>query len=343
MMAASGSPAAGHDGRTPTVGASAPYGHDQLLTYGYVGSSIPAWVTSVGNGTLTANYPDAATNNSDGPVFSNSSPFTGSIVWSGMSSSPCGTGQLDWLACTPGAGEGVAWHIYVRNLTGNPYGYVWYDTNNSCSGTCFYGRRSVIHEVLHLANGMGHDNQSPSTADDTVMSTTQPWSPNPGWNQAKLVRCDEAGAQLAYGLNNSAGVYADCFKNITNGGTVGLKSRATSSATQYNVCLGGTVTTTGRLAIETASSYRALSNMPLSSRTIWFDRKPSTSSTWTNNIASATASNASGNNWARAFSSGSTSTITYNFRAHYDGETGVDPTSTIGNPQFNITWSSAFC
>ncbi len=95
------------------------------------------------------------------------------------------------------------------------------------------------------------------------------------------------------------------------------------------------VTVTGRLAVATDSAYQALSNNPLTSRTLWFDRRP-VGGSWTTDVTSTTATNASGNNWSKTFSSGSATT--YEFRGHYKGETGLDPDYS---PTFSITWSTA--
>lgn len=337
-----------HSGRTPTAGASKAFTNDQVLTYGYGATTYPSWVYTVGNGVLTSLWVDPAKNNSHMPTLSQVAPNTGRIYFSPSSTSPC-SGSLEWLPCARNT-RMTNWEIYIRNFALAPHpvnNWHWYDTTNSCqaTGLCFYARRTMLHETLHaVLVGGSHDEQG---EDDTIMGSTSPWASNTGWNKTYIERCDHAAAQLKYGVKNSAGVYADCFLNITNHGPAGLKSRATVGSSSYSACIGATATATGRLAIATDSTnYQALSNTPLSNRTLWFDRKPSTSSTWTNNVTSTTASNASGNNWSKGFSSGSS--ITYNFRAHYDGETGVDgsryinwPGTTITETTFSITWSSA--
>lgn len=339
---------AAHNGRTPTAGASKQFTNDQVLTYGYGATTYPSWVYTAGNGVLTSLWVDPAKNNSHMPTFSQVAPNAGQIIFSGSSTSPC-SGDPEWLQCAnPRMITG--WKIYIRNFALAPHpvdNWHWYDTNSSCqpTGLCWYARRAMLHETLHaVLVDANHDAQG---EDDTIMGSVSPWATNTGWNKTYIERCDEAAAQLKYGVKNSAGVYADCFLNVANHGPAGLKTRATVASTSYFACVGATATASGRLAIATDSTnYVALSNTPLSSRTLWFDRKPSTSSTWTNYVTSTTASNASGDNWSKGFSSGSS--ITYNFRIHYDGETGVDgsryinwPGTTTTETTFSITWGPA--
>lgn len=337
-----------HIGRTPTAGASKAFSNDQVLTYGYAATTYPTWVYTVGDGALTSLWVDATKNNSHMPTFSRVAPNAGQITFSGATMSPC-SGSSEWLQCVNNA-LSPTWQMYIRNFALAPHpvnNWHWYDTTNSCqsTGTCWYARRPVLHETLHaVLVGGSHDGQG---EDDTIMGPTSPWATNTGWNKTYIERCDEAAAQLNYGVKNSAGVYADCFVNIGNPGPTGLKSRATVASASYLACTGTPATATGRLAIATDSTnYQALSNTPLSNRTLWIDRKLSTSSTWTIPFTSTTASNASGDNWSKGFSS--SSAATYNFRIYYNGETGVDGSRSVNWPgtpttetTFSIIWGSA--
>src|SRR3972149_5869413 len=264
-----------HSGRKPTAGASKAFTNDQVLTYGYGATTYPSWVYTVGNGVLTSLWVDPAKNNSHMPTLSQVAPNTGRIYFSPSSTSPC-SGSLEWLQCARNT-RMTNWEIYIRNFALAPHpvnNWHWYDTTNSCqaTGLCFYARRTMLHETLHaVLVGGSHDERG---EDDTIMGSTSPWASNTGWNKTYIEHCDHAAAQLKYGVKNSAGVYADCFLNITNHGPAGLKSRATVGSSSYSACIGATATATGRLAIATDSTnYQALSNTPLSNRTLWFERK----------------------------------------------------------------------
>jgi len=113
-----------------------------------------------------------------------------------------------------------------------------------------------------------------------------------------------------------------------------LVSTATVGQSSYGGCNGTGVTVTGRLAIKTDTNYGLLTNNPLTGRAIFFDRRP-VGGSYTLNVASATATSVSGNNWSVTFP-GNVS-ITYQYRAHYGGETGVDASN---QPTFSITWSN---
>jgi hypothetical protein len=346
-------------GHSPVVGERRFTNDNQPLPYKFLvpagaTTPYPAWVYSATNGALTANWPSAADNNSRTAIFSSTATGAGTVEYTPQNTSPC-SGLMNWIQCSSGWGT-TSFKIYIRNFLVQPdptTGWRWYDTAGSCpvydstkNNACYYARRGLIHEVghvaVHLAPTAAHTSELET---DTVMRAAQPRYNLSGWNTETLRECDEARAQLLYDVRNTAGPYAGCFDHIAGGASPnGLYSKATVAASAYTVCLGTTATATGRLAILTTTNYQELSNNPLSNRTLWFDRKPSTSSTWTPNVASTTASNASpGSNWSRAFTTSATTPITYNFRAYYLGETGVNASLAQGYALFNITWKSAPC
>jgi hypothetical protein len=318
-------------GHTPVAGAVAEYAKNSTLSYYYAAGGYPSWVTTATNGTLTVNWPSSTDNNSASPQFVLGSSG-GVVTYIAQAASPC-SGNTGWLACSSNWGT-TSFHIYIRDLGGAPNGnWAWYDPAASCppSSTCFYARRSLIHETEHVALGVaGHDGQGET---NTVMGKNQPSASSTGWNTTTTRRCDEAAAQLKYDTRTSSGPYADCFDHIVDHGSVGLVSVATVSASSYLACNGTFATATGRLAIKADSYYEQLTDNPLTSRTVYFDRRP-VGGTWTLNVTSTTASSAPGYNWSKSWTS---SNITYQFRAHYSGETGVDPSN---QPTFTITWSN---
>jgi hypothetical protein len=320
----------------PNPGAAQLYDNSPVVTLSYKwGGSPPAWLTGAAQTALETDYPNRAFNNSRMPVFAFSATGSGQVVYSSAALSPCGTGNPDWLQCATGGG-GTSWRIYLRNFgASGKTSWYWYQQTNTCPAgkTCWDVRRALMHEILHITMAASHDAQGES---NTVMASTTPWSPNVGWNTHHIQRCDEAAAQLKYGVVNSAGVIADCFDDIAGHGVNGLISVATTSATSYAGCTGQGVSAAGRLAIKTTANYERLSNLPLTNRTVYFDRKLHSATTWTLNYLSAVASNVAGNNWTRNL--GAPASGTYDFRVHYGGEAGVDPSN---QPIFTVLWSTA--
>lgn len=326
------SPVAAH---TPTAGASRLYDNSPVVTLKYKwGGTYPAWVTSAAKTAFQTDYPNRTYNNSRMPVFLFDAAGGGALVYSSAATSPCGTGNPDWLQCATGGGA-IGWRIYIRDFANSgKTSWYWYQQTNTCpSGkTCWDIRRALMHEILHITLGAAHDTQGES---NTVMASTTPWSPNSGWSTHHIQRCDEAAAQLNYGIVDSAGVYANCYDHIAGHGVSGLISTVTTAASSYGECPGFGVNVTGRLAIKSTTNYKSVSGLPLTSRTLSFDRKLHSATTWSLNVASTTASNAGGNNWSETF--GPPGLGTYDFRAHYAGEAGVDPSN---QPVFTITWSN---
>ncbi len=319
---------------TPVAGATNMYSKNTSLTYKFQLTTYPAWVYAVANGTLTSSWPSSTANNSASPRFSlDATSGTAIVHYVNQANSPC-SGQTGWLQCAKNWGASN-FLIYVRDLTSHA-SMRWYDDTNSCPGgyACFYGRRGFIHEVEHVAlSVVNHDSQGEA---NTVMSAGQAANPTTGWNSTTTQRCDASALQLWYDVATSSGPYADCFDHVTGHGTVGLVSTASVGAASYFGCTGTSVTATGRLAIKTdATNYKELTNNPLTGRTVLFDRRP-VGGSWTLGVTSTSASSVLGNNWSKAFTSGSS--ITYEFRIRYTGETGVDPSN---QPTFTITWSNS--
>ena len=325
-------PVAAH---VPTAGSSALYDDSPVVTLTYKFSgTYPSWFTSAARTALETDLPNRAFNNSRIPLFAlNTSSGTGRVSYSAATSSPCGTGNTEWIQCATGGGT-TSWKIFVRDFANSgKTGWAWYQTSGACpSGkTCFDVRRALLHETLHIVLGASHDTQGET---NTVMGSVTPWSPNTGWNTHHIQRCDEAAAQLNYGLSSVTGVYANCFDDITGHGVNGLVSTLTTTGTSFGECKGYPVVVTGRLAVKSTSSYKKLSNSPLANRAIVFDRRASTGTTWTLGVASTAASSASGDNWSVTLGS---FVGTWVFRAHYAGETGVDASN---QPTFTVQWGN---
>lgn len=317
----------------PTSGAVREYAPGASLSYRFGIAGYPAWIQSAIQTALGSDWSSASYNNSRLPSFSYSAGGNGAVYYSSSAASPCGTGNTQWLQCASNWGS-PSWRIYVRNFSGAPYSN-WTWCNISFSGTCWDAERALLHEAEHVTMGIGyHDPQGEA---NTIMGSTSPWYPNYGWNTHHIQRCDEAAAQLLTGVASSYGPIADCFNNVAGHGAVGLIAAVTPSSTSLSACLGAVATLSGSFGVARDGRYQSMAGLALGGRTVWFDRKPHTSSAWTLNVASATTSG-SGTNWSRGFSTGSTATITYDFRPHTSSETGLDAAT---GPIIVVTWQSA--
>jgi hypothetical protein len=316
---------------TPVAGAEKKYASSISLSYNWGASTYPNWFRTSLTTALESDWPARAFNNSATPTFVYNSSGAGTVLYGQPMDIPACDPQSEWIGCSTGWGS-ATWKIWLRDFSRYPRGsWGWIDSG-SC-GTCFDARRVALHEIEHVTLAVAnHDSQGET---NTIMSSSTPSSPNQGWNTHHIQRCDEAAAQLLYDVADSAGVYAGCFDHVLHHGTSGLVTTASVGATSYWACVNSGVTVSGRLAVATDSAYQALSNNPLTGRTLWFDRRP-VGGSWTTDVTSTTATSASGNNWAKTFSSASA--VTYEFRGHYKGETGLDPDYT---PTFSITWSTA--
>lgn len=315
---------------TPTAGSDELYTPNQSLLWAF-GGSYSSWLTTPAEIALDVNHQDPATNNSKSPMFQRQPGGDGDVIYSGQSLSPCGTGNPDWLQCANGGGT-TTWNIYVRNFTAAPHGsWTWYDKTGSCAGgdTCWYIRRAIILEALHVTLGAAHDSQGES---NTVMASVTPWYNNTGWNTVTLRRCDESAAQLAYDVRDWAGPYGNCFDHIPDHGTSGLRTDMTTVGSSFHACNGQAILVTGRLQIKDLDGYKKMGGNPLGNRTVWFDRGA------TVKFTSTTAGSVSmGPNWSKSFGG---SNVSYTFTVHFD-DTSTDGLDDSNKPTFTASWSSA--
>lgn len=318
---------------TPTAGWERLYTTDRQPLYWTFGAAYPAWVTTPAISALDTNFADRTTNNSRSPVFHHSSSGQDGTVWLKVAAaSPCGTGRLDWLQCANGGGT-FSFNIYVRDLF-NPVSaysnWSWYDKTSSCpSGrTCWYLRRTFIHEIQHVTIAVsGHDSQ-PYT--DTVMAATSPWLPNSGWNETHIRRCDEAAEQFAYDLDDFAGPYGDCFDHIVNAGVSGLKTDMSVAASSYRQCNNLAVAVSGRLQVQAdVTNYHRLNANPLAGRLVRIDRDGVAS------VFTTRPTIAAGNNWSVSVTGAANQT--HSFVAHFDDATG-DGLADSDRVSFTVSW-----
>lgn len=324
----------------------------RTLTWKFASTSYPTWFQNAIKTTLGTNWGHTA-GASRMPKFSyNQTSGAGTVYYVADSTSPC-TNGTGWLACTPqavlAAGAGInGWKIYVRDLGNAPAHnssgqyYEWNDqgfctTSSPPAGTtkvCFTISRSVLHEAEHVTMGVeNHDEQGEAA---TIMGSIQASSGHTGWNATSIAKCDVAAAQLWYGMLDLAADYANCFASFPGHGSVGLNSVLTMGSSSYFAGCTDSAIVSGRLALQVTSNYKLLSGNALAGRTVFFDRKLSSATTWTLKTNSTTASGASSNNFSANF--GHIANGSYDYRAHFDGDTGVDP---VTSATFSVLYSAA--
>ncbi len=337
-------PALGH---VPTVGASRGQFADvpdQAVPYRWGAASYPAWLTAAAQDSLDTKYRSWNENNSHAPRPVYSAAGAAVVYYAAYLDSPCNSlTSLQWLQCATNGGS-TSFRIYVRDFEGAPYSdWRWWDRTSSCvkpngatASGCWYARRALIHEAGHAIPTFGHD---PQTEADTVMRAVSPQVGMTGGNRFVFQRCDQAALQLLWDVADPARPYGDCFDGIPGHGVRGLVTSLTTNGSSFSGCIGSSRAVGGRLAVKTEPLYGRLSNNPLAARTVWFDRKRRSDTTWLARAESTVATAAeTGTDWLRTFASPSSTGATWDYRAHFDGDAGLDPSNL---PVFSITWSNA--
>ena len=319
------------DAHNPTP---APYGRSWSVAEVSAGSiydwdaSVPAWLKPYVQDVLQTQWASSATNNSKHIVFRQGAGGSATVYFTNSTGVAACNNLPGWLGCASGAGS-TAWKIWLRRSPGQPWCQL-----NLING-CWDVERIGIHEAGHIGGFLDHMDTSES---DTVMTPVPANRPESGWSTHHLQRCDEARMQILYDVASLAGGYADCFDHVPGHGPTGLYSVVSEAAPLTAECYGVGLTLTGRLAVKADSNYGALSGNSLPSRTVFLDRWPKGSTAWTIDYASVATDGGSANNWSRTFSvSGSSGVTTYEFRAHFKGESGLDADYS---PVVGLTWSN---
>jgi hypothetical protein len=328
----------------PTVGASRgqfPDVPDQPVPYRWGSSTYPAWLIAAAQDSLDTKYRSWNDNNSHAPRPVYTPGGAAVVYYAAYRDSPCNSlTSLQWLQCASNMGS-PSFRIYIRDFDGAPYSdWRWWDKRASClstSGTtasgCWYVRRALIHEAGHAIPSFGHDTQTES---DTVMRATSPMVGATGGNRFVFQRCDQAALQLLWDVADPARPYGDCFDHIAGHGVRGLVTSVTTNGTSFPGCIATGRLVGGRLAVKIEPLYGRLSNNPLAGRTVWFDRKRRADTTWTTRAESTVATVAeNGTDWTRTFAAPGSTGGTWDYRAHFDGDTGLDPSNAA---TFSITW-----
>jgi len=329
VSVASAAPTAGH---SPTP---APYGRSWSTSEVAAGSTydwdstVPTWLKAPLQDVLETQWASITSNNSRHIAFRRTAGGQATVSFTNVTGVVACNNVPGWLGCASGAGS-PGWRIWIRRNPNLPWCQL------SLVNGCWDVERIAIHEAGHVGGFLDHMDTSQS---DTVMTPAPVTRPNYGWNVRRLQRCDEARMQLLYDVASTSEGYPDCFDHITGHGPTGLYSTLTAAAPLTADCYGAGLTASGRLAIKSDGNYGVLSGNTLASRTVWFDRRLKGSTTWMVDYTSVGSDASSSNNWARTFTVSSTArgATTYEFRAHFKGESGVDADYS---PTFALTWSN---
>lgn len=329
----------------------------QVITYKFPGT-YPAWVQTAFSSSLEVNYPSSTYNNSNRPTLAGPSATGTAQMWYSSSlSSPC-SGSTGWVQCARNWTT-TSLEIFIRNFDAAPLGGLgWYEKNGNCTGytACHYAKRALIHEIGHALGSLDHDNYVTSNLKNdpegrtwTVMGAYNPCQGSSSdcddetnWNWPYFLECDEAAFQLLWDVASLSGPYSTCFENVPGHAANGnLRTTLTTSGTAFTQCTAnGSRSVSGRLAIYSdTTNYGPLAGNSLAGRSIRLDRKISTASTWTPNVQSATATTATGNNWTMNISYPGTLGL-WNYRVHFDGDSGLASTGTVS---FTINWVTTPC
>jgi hypothetical protein len=348
---------------SPDPGHADQFHHDPgdarlVLDWHFASATYPAWFQTAIDAELDTHWQDVTGNNSNVPRFSNGNDNVGggAIVYTSAAASPC-TGSTIWLACNPASGV-RAFFIYVRSIpsTSAPT-WLWFQRDATCTdvrdgnpladdgfdtSVCFSIQRATAHEGTHLPLTRLHNDAGADAETFMQSSTPTPNGSPANWNRKTFLPCDAAAAQLEYGLADPSGRYADCFDVAPGDGAKGLNpTMSLATATSFTRCVGQSATANGRLALADVAAYEDMRNTPLVGRTVRIDRRPVGSSTWTNGIATATATGAAGSNWSRAITSSTGGSFQY--RASFSTTAAETAVNSSGAVTWTIQWATVGC
>jgi hypothetical protein len=276
-------------------------------------------------------------------------------VYTSAATSPC-TGSTIWLGCNP-AGGTRSFQIYVRSVpSASAPTWLWFQRDGTCTdvydgnpnaddhfptSVCFSVLRVIGHEATHATLLRPHYD---GLDDETFMQPTTP-TPNgspKNWNRRSFLPCDEAAAQLEYGLADPSGPYADCFDQTPGDGAKGLNTSLTLATPASSTrCWNTSATVSGRLALADTAAYEDMRATPLADRNVRIDRRAAGQTTWTTGVWLATAGDASATNWSRAVTTGSAGSFEY--RAVFSSPAAEAALNSSNTVSWTIQWTSIGC
>jgi hypothetical protein len=317
------------------------YSRNEVLYYKFAGS-YPDWLDAAGKGVrlvLETEWDNRTYNTSGLPTFAYSSSGAGLVTYSTAAESPCSDiGNTSWLACASNWGSS-SFRIYVRNFAASgKSNWAWNESGGCTSGkTCWDLSRSVLHEAIHVTLGVGNHDESGESK--TIMSETQPSSPDSGWNTNHLQPCDDATGALFYDLYSSNARYSKCLNDVIGVPDTGVPTNIAMTGSSFTACTANVVSVGGRAQVAIDTDLRELSENPLTSRRIYWDRRPAGTTAWTT-LGSTVADNTSGENFVIALANSSAGTMEY--RVRYPGNVSTDFLGASSDT-FTIKWVTSPC
>jgi hypothetical protein len=253
-------------GPDPALGSTS-WAPNQTLAWAWASAQVPpSWLqTAFERGTADSN----ATRASRAGVFVRQSSAPSRVAYGEPTGcSPAG------IACFSRSVPS-SFRIWFR---AHGYRFDW-GTLRWCQGPsgfvdgCFDVENIALDELGHVL-GLGHHLNYSDDRDyrDAVVQTVSRTKPRAGWDAHAYGRCDVARLQLIYDRLSTWAGLSTCLSVAT---TLGLTSSASSA------WLNTQVQMTATLRTASSSAYGALSNDPVSGRTVMLDRRSPGASSWT--------------------------------------------------------------
>ena len=266
LIIAAGSAAA--HGPDPLVGGTL-WSQDQVLFYQWrAGQAPPAWMAVA----IDAGAADASiTRVSRAATFARPAGAAASVIAYGE---PTGCSAAG-IACFDRSGAPYSFRMSFR-----AHGYVFdWGTLRWCQGLatiangCFDAENVALDEFGHVEI-LGHHANYTDNSDyvDAVVQTIARARPAAGWNAHAFGRCDTARLQLEYDRRTPRDLFSTCL---------GIPTTTALSVSSSSIWIGDTIRFSAALRTTTAAANRALSNDPVSGRTVVLQRRLVGASSWT--------------------------------------------------------------
>ena len=270
-------PALAH-GPDPILG-GANWAQDQAVTYTWKADQVPpAWLQAVVDAGAAASNSSRA---SRAAVFSRAAGALSLVSYG----EPTGCGS-NGLACASRAGVPKSFRIWFRTQGWVfDWGVLRYcqAPGNDTNG-CVDALSAAVHELGHVQN-LGHHADFANNSDwwDTIMHTIGRLKPRDGYNIHEFRRCDTARLQLEYDRQSWQAPVSTCLS---------IPTVTTLSAYPTAAVVGESVRFSASLRTGTGAAYRALSNDPLSGRSVVLQRRLPGATAWTTALTMAATATA---------------------------------------------------
>ncbi len=281
--------AVGANSPDPLLGGSL-FATDQALTYSWLSGKVPdPWMQNgINAGAANSNKLTAATNTQGTKIATFAYGSGGTSKISMEQTNSCGGSQA--LACFSRAGAPNSFTVKVNKhgmvLSGFTLKWCgWYAAQNppqtEPSSGCYDVANVTLDELGHVLILDHHDNAVPgSVYTDAVVQALSHAKPDTAWNAANYARCDIANLQTQYGMKTSSKLYSTCLTPRV-APTLSFNASPTSGTMNTVVSFTSTLTT-GNWPGDFGDR---ISLKPAHARTVYLQRAPIGSSSFTNFVA----------------------------------------------------------